>query len=150
MRLNGKKLQLVRLAQEMKVAGVVIDALGTSGIPADDPNGEIVFTYTVEGEPTELPPEAVPVIAAHDPSPLAWVVTPDPCAANATCTATVTVPTSFCEAAVSFQAGTADPVSIAVSAGQAAYHFTSTIPATIILTVSTVYYGSLSQAVTFQ
>lgn len=56
-----RRYQLIRLRAELAAAGIAVDRLGY-----DDGR---VFTYDEHGLAVELPPEADPVIAAHDPTP---------------------------------------------------------------------------------
>lgn len=56
--------QLLRLQAELAAAGIVVDRLGYEG--------EVVFTYDAAGLPIDLPPEAAPVIAAHDPTEIVY------------------------------------------------------------------------------
>jgi hypothetical protein len=61
----SKRLDLALLGRELDAAGVPHRGLGLTGSATD---GEV---YTFDGDPgtpTELPPEAAPVVAAHDAS----------------------------------------------------------------------------------
>jgi len=61
-----KPIDLDLLERELIAAGVPVNGLGHTGTDTD---GE-VYTYTtdVPGDATELPPEAQPVVDAHDPT----------------------------------------------------------------------------------
>lgn len=61
-----KPVNLVLLERELAAASVAVAGLGSSGFPADDPEAQDLFTYDERGLPTDLPPEAAPVVAAHD------------------------------------------------------------------------------------
>lgn len=64
MNLNGKRVELVQLQQEMIAAGVQVSALGTTG---DD-----LHTYDQNGAAIDVPGGAAVVVAAHVP-PLAII-----------------------------------------------------------------------------
>lgn len=56
-----KRIDLVLLEQELAAAGVAVAGLGLTGTDTD------AELYTYDGiEPADLPPEAVPVVEAHD------------------------------------------------------------------------------------
>ncbi len=58
--LNGKVIDLAQLQVELVAAGVAVTALGSDTIT--------VYTYTAQGQPTDLPNGAAAVLAAHTPS----------------------------------------------------------------------------------
>lgn len=60
-----KPLDLVLLQGELDAAGVAHRGLSTLGTDSG-PDEVDLFTYDEEGRPTELPPEAGPVVDAHD------------------------------------------------------------------------------------
>lgn len=57
-----KPIDLGLLAKELTTAGVPFNELGYSGTATDAE----LFTYDSDGVPTELPPEAQPIVDAHD------------------------------------------------------------------------------------
>lgn len=57
----SKPIDLEQLGRELAASAVPYDGLGHSGTDAD---GE-VYTYDGDGVPTDLPPEARPVVDAH-------------------------------------------------------------------------------------
>lgn len=64
-----KPIDLALLGRELAAAGIVVNGLSHAGTDTD---GD-VFTYTAPtaeqiGQPTDLPPEAAPVVEAHDAS----------------------------------------------------------------------------------
>jgi hypothetical protein len=59
--LVDKPIDLALLDQELTAAGVVHQALGTVG--------GYLYTYTAQGQPTQLPASAVAVYTAHVPPP---------------------------------------------------------------------------------
>lgn len=61
-----KPLDLPVLADELAAANVMVRALATVETLSGVPNEVDLFTYDEDGFPTELPPEAVPVVDAHD------------------------------------------------------------------------------------
>lgn len=61
MKLNGKRVDLVQLRQELAAAGITLGALGTAG---DD-----LTTYDADGKPQEMPAGAGAVVDAHVPPP---------------------------------------------------------------------------------
>lgn len=145
MLLNGKKPNLISLEWELNKAGVATNKLGTSGTPPGDPNGEEIFTYAPDSSALNLPTEAAPVVAAHDPSPLTMTITPNSAAVNGVVTVTVTVPTSFADAVV-----TIDGVDIAPINGVATYHAAWTSPGDKTMAAVTAHYGSVTGTVTVQ
>lgn len=61
-----KAIDLPMLATELAAAAVVVNGLGTTGaLESDDYD---VHTYDAEGASIDLPPEAAPVVDAHDAS----------------------------------------------------------------------------------
>lgn len=66
MDLNGKRVDLALLADELQAAGVPFNALGTTG----DGDDVMLWTYDADGALTELPTEAIPVVDAHVAPPL--------------------------------------------------------------------------------
>jgi hypothetical protein len=63
-----KPIDLELLAAELEAALVPFDGLGTSGEQPGAPGERDLFTYDADGAPAELPPEAEPVVEAHDAS----------------------------------------------------------------------------------
>lgn len=66
MKLDGKRVDLEQLRDEMHAAGLPIQILGTLGVDEDGLPDELMMYEG--GMPVELPPEAEPVVAAHDAS----------------------------------------------------------------------------------
>jgi hypothetical protein len=60
-----KPIDLLLLGRELTTAGVTVNGLGLSGFTPGTPDQQDLFTYDGNGQPTELPPEAVPVVNAH-------------------------------------------------------------------------------------
>ena len=60
-----KQIDVALLATELAAAGVAVAGVGY--YPTDNPGGGEVHTYD-DGEIADLPPEAGPVVAAHDAS----------------------------------------------------------------------------------
>lgn len=54
------------LSTELTAASVAHNGLGLSGEAPGAPGVQELFTYDATGGPIELPPEAVPVVDAHD------------------------------------------------------------------------------------
>ena len=69
---TGKALDLSQLLADMLTAGVAILALGTQGPGLGDPPTwpTMLFTYDASGKPSDLPPAALPMLAAHVPAPV--------------------------------------------------------------------------------
>jgi len=60
MKLNGKTVNMVQLADELRTAGIDVPSLGAAG---DD-----IHTYDAGGVIVDLPPESAAVIAVHEPA----------------------------------------------------------------------------------
>jgi hypothetical protein len=60
------------LRQELATAGIDVPGVGYS--PTPEQGGGEVYTYDASGSPIDLPPEAEPVVDAHDPTPRAQAI----------------------------------------------------------------------------
>ena len=61
-----KPVDMQALEQELRTAGVPFNVLGSRLTLSEVPNEREIFNYGDDGLPAELPPEAEPVLAAHD------------------------------------------------------------------------------------
>lgn len=61
-----KPIDPALLSTELATASVPHNGLGLSGEAPGAPGVQELFTYGATGDPIELPPEAVPVVDAHD------------------------------------------------------------------------------------
>lgn len=81
---GGQVIVLDELQAELAAGGVAVPhGLSIAGpkvsqsppppvpgaLPAPCPAGSVLFTYDDQGEPADLPPAAVPIVAAHSPDP---------------------------------------------------------------------------------
>lgn len=63
-----KPLDLTLLVREMATAGVVVNGLGLTVVaPSPETPGDL-HTFDAGGHPVDVPPEAGPVVDAHDAS----------------------------------------------------------------------------------
>lgn len=61
-----KPIDLTLLDEELATAGVAHRGLGLSGTRPETGDEQDLHTYTVDGQPTDLPTEAEPIVEAHD------------------------------------------------------------------------------------
>jgi hypothetical protein len=62
----AKPLDLTLLRTELAAAGVVVNGLGAAPTGSAVPDEVDLYTFDGNGVPTDLPPEAGPVVDAHD------------------------------------------------------------------------------------